>query len=852
MRLRALLMLAMGACVSKGTFPCTSSAECGAGICGPQGFCAFDDSSCSDGHRYGEYAPEGIAGVCVSDVSDGGGTADAPRGTADGPIASADANRSPDARTTPDARRPIDAPPFPDAPAIPDAAPPADAGPVAGCVDQLAAGSYTTCALRSDGVLLCAGDNDHQQLGVPGYHYENKLAPAVGMGVPAPIRQVSMGDDFDCVLDGTGAVYCLGDNYYHEVGRGGGDPSTWFHTPLAKPATQIVSGNSTTCAILDDQTVQCWGANDTGQLGDGTTNPHSSPQTIAGVAGASQLAVGAQHACALLTSGDVTCWGDDTYGELGDNDIAGSGSAPKTATAAMAHGGVQIVAGGTHTCIRDAIGNVFCWGSNDRGEIGDGTEITRPIPAKSEVTGATSIGARGDATCAILADKSLWCWGADSWGQLGDHQNTWNVDDPQDETGFGTVLSVAVGDNHICALKTDGSIACIGGNDGGQLANGTILNTDVAVKSLITDGTQIATGAAHGCARRTTGGMSCWGDEQYGELGMGFTNDNFETSPVAVHDPMIPPAVTPIANAQLVDCGLDDSCAINSAGGVDCWGRGYDGELADGMEDEHHIPHEVAAPLNAGTSQVSYGYEHACALKTDGTVYCWGANYSSQLGNGDAAMAEQDSAVQVTRVSSVLEIAAGGDHTCARTASTLSCWGDPSEGELGGTPVMATDIVPVSIDATQVTQMTLGYGFSCALTSTNIYCWGSNDEGELGDGTTSWSATPKQVLLGSPATFINVGATHACAIRASDGAVFCWGSNDYGELGDGTFNASSTPVQVQGLPAVATGLALGENFSCALLTDASVWCWGLDDDGQLGTGALLDALDPVAATWTCP
>jgi hypothetical protein len=309
----------VGACVQKGEFECATDPQCAPGVCGPRGFCAFADTSCTSGWRYGDYAAAGIAGTCT------GSDADARIG--------------------------------PDAPPFFDGAPPADAGPLAGCVDQLAAGSGITCALRADGALVCWGVNDELELGNPQAELVSTPIVASGMGLPSGIRQVTAGDRFTCVLDDQGKVYCIGDDYYHQIGVASAS-SRWTQVPLLGVATKISTGEDSSCALLQDHTVACWGANDVGQLGDATANDHISPVAVSGVSGATDVATGGDHACALVAGGGVLCWGADDIGQLGDGDLAGSGSPPKAAHAAIATGAVELVSGGSHSCIRDGAGQV--------------------------------------------------------------------------------------------------------------------------------------------------------------------------------------------------------------------------------------------------------------------------------------------------------------------------------------------------------------------------------------------------------------------------------------------------------------------------------------------------------------
>jgi alpha-tubulin suppressor-like RCC1 family protein len=656
------------------------------------------------------------------------------------------------------------------------------------------------------------------------------------MALPATIRQVTAGDHFTCLLDDTGKVYCLGDNYYRQIGNGGGNPSVWTQVPLFRTATKISAGDDTSCALLDDHTVSCWGDNGSGQLGDATTNPRSTPGVVSGVTGAIDVATGGDHACALISGGGVRCWGADSIGQLGDGDQSGP-QTPKAPVTALATGAVELVSGGAHSCIRDGAGQVWCWGRDFQNELGDGNDTNSASPVKVAIGTAIEIAARSATTCAILQDASLWCWGSDQSGQIGDHMTAYG--DPPTASPLVGVRAVAIGDSHLCALRTDGTIGCLGDDSQGQLGDGVVVDAKTAQQSLITDGAMIEAGFDHACVARTGGAMSCWGSGTWGQLGDG-TEPTYESTPSDV---------TGVTSPTGFALGLASTCSL-AAGGIACWGQGFSGQLGDNMYDYRDAPFALGAPLDANVTSVTHGGFFACATKNDQSLWCWGENGLGQLGDG--TMTNAPTPIQITRLPGVVEVTAGWHHTCGRTSGAVYCWGENGHGELGGNPGAPTDMVQVPIDATTVVQLALGNAFSCARTTTEVDCWGMDDDGELGDGGGPSTSTPITVQLGAVAKDVAAGGFHACAIRASDGAVFCWGANDRGQLGDGTFSGNVLPQPVGGLPGPASRLAVGDSFSCALLADASVWCWGSNGVGELALGTALTAFDPVTTGWTCP
>ncbi|MBU1244841.1 DUF4215 domain-containing protein [Myxococcota bacterium] len=362
----------------------------------------------------------------------------------------------------------------------------------------------------------------------------------------------------------------------------------------------VVAGGRFTCVILSDRTVRCWGRNQRGQLGDGTTVDSLSAVTVGGLSNVASLGLGGSHACAVLTDGTLKCWGYNAYGQLGLGNIVDQ-STPVTVPGLS--GVQQVVGGERHTCAVLSTGAMKCWGYNGNGRLGDGTMVDRLSPVS--VSNLTQI------------------------------------------------RSGAAGANHTCAQNNQGWVYCWGLNTFGQLGNNTITDSAVPVRAgSFTTADAVSAGYSHTCAhiysnQNTDGGTAfCWGLNNYGQLGDGVTNhgttcggSDCSRTPVS-----IPNFTNTIAQLSLSPYS---TCLRTDLGELWCWGRNDLGQVGDGSLLPRLNPVLVSTLSNVSSVWPTAG-SHVCASRADSTeLFCWGWNDAGQV--GDQTLVNRSTPVAVVR-----------------------------------------------------------------------------------------------------------------------------------------------------------------------------------------------------------
>ncbi len=695
---------------------------------------------------------------------------------------------------------------------------------------MISAGQGFSCALLDSGAVKCWGDNTYGQLGVgdsanhgDGPGEMGDALPTIALGAGRTARMIAAGHVHACAILDDYSLKCWGLNTYGQLGQGDtrsrglaaadmGDALLPVDLGHGHHAKSVSVGSNQTCAVLEDDSLKCWGYNGYGQLGLGDTQARGNaanqmgdnlpPVSLGSHRKVHSLVMGGGYTCAVLDNWTLKCWGDNRYGMLGLGDLERRGDGPGEMGDALpcvdvGHGRSvrRAIATFLNTCAELDNGSVKCWGSSAAGMLGIGRSDMRGDQASdmgdhlpSFDFGTCSIKAFSSGFsyhfgCALLGDNTLKCWGANSFGQLGIDHSSHAGDEPGDmgaslaELSLGTgrtVTTIAPGNYHSCALLDTGDVKCWGANLSGSLGQGDAVRRD--------------------------GRPSYMGDNlPKVDLGSGRT-------------------------ATVLAVGFDHSCAILDNGKLKCWGDNSNGELGLGdLNVRGDAPGEMGDQLsdvNLGTGRtakaLSLGYRHSCALLDNDTIKCWGWNLYGQLGIG------------------------------------------VFEDRGGSTGQMGDDLPAALIGSKKPIAVYAGFANTCALFEDgSLKCWGDNTYGELGQGSTRWRGSLASELgdalpaidlgAGRKVLKAGIGSFRICALL-DDHTVKCWGYGALGALGsESTANLGGVPGEMGdalapldfGASQPVLGFATGVSNSCVQLS-TGVKCWGGNQYGQLGLGDTID------------
>lgn len=754
---------------------------------------------------------------------------------------------------------------------------------------------FNGCAIFSDGLTRCWGYSGHGQngnntvsLNMVAGTTEGGMQP-VPMDLANPIVDLSTKSSsayHNCGLYQDGTVKCWGYNGYGQLGQdnilnyGSNYTTVSIYTALpislGQTARKVDTGYYHSCAILNDKNVKCWGYNAYGQLGlqhaNNTGDAAGEMATVTALNFAQDvehISIGAYHNCVLFANSTVTCWGYGPNGELGRENATtygdGAGEDPTLLTPINFGAGrtvLQIDSGFHHSCALLDNFKVKCWGYNAHGQLGLG-HVTSLGNAANQMgdnlayvdlgTGrtATKIFAGGYGSCAYLDNGTTKCWGYNGETSVGTGATPLqNIGDGAGEMGdallavdWGSsvtnVLQIMPSQYSTCALLDEGSSNSI--KCLGRNESGSIGLENIAI-----------------------------GDEP-GDLGSQISAVDFGTTDTI---------------ASIV-AGADYTCAHFSDGKARCWGYNYanvlgtnGGPIFRGIS--HHLMGTNLTPviINPGLTikkmagnRITYGF--ACAILSNDALKCWGYNGYGMLGNdsvGNIYDIVASPAINVGAGRYAIDMALGGYHTCAVLDNkTVKCWGHNGQGQLGRENV--NQLGDTAGEMAALTSINLGTGVlaekiyagerhNCVITSLGkVKCWGQNTEGQagvghvnnIGDGAGEMGDSLPYVNLGTGRTAVklSMGAYFTCALL-DNAKVKCWGQNHVGQAGLGhTIYIGTTsnqmgdflPYSNMGTGRTVVDITSGFYHSCAVLDNNDVKCWGYNIYGQLGQGHVLSLGD---------
>lgn len=603
--------------------------------------------------------------------------------------------------------------------------------------------------------------------------------------------------------------------------------------------TDISSGYNHSCALTEEGILKCWGDNRNGQAGSENWGfiSRSTPATVPGLENdvITQFVTGGYNSCIINSDGALKCWGaNNQWKALGNPSIYMDMGTP-VIPSGMDSGMISVGIGNGFMCGLKDDGGIWCWGLDYYLSNQEPYEwVIHPEPVlKDTIPGAKITKSNGDHSCVQTAEDQLMCWGG--------YQES-----PLLVEGVNNVIDFSLGEYQTCAITapndTDpqklycwGSFAYIPPENPEDYPEDYTFLNEIPLPE---NSTPIAldSGKEHTCMILEVGvvrSVYCMGNNQEGQIG----NGNFDY----VSEPSL---VAGTEGAVAISAGEFHSNVVLDSGIIKSWGGNTFGQLGNGFFFRRQLPiHLDTTWFPEGVKDVVYGENHACALTTTGAVKCWGGNLHGQLGNGTVGGFVEVPVQAVGLESGVSQLSSGTYHTCALLdTGEVKCWGYNVAGLLGtGHPDNSDEKLPTPAfvilgtggeHLTGVTQIDCGSWHTCALlVDGSVSCWGANDVGQLGSPVPTEYSTiiPFPVTVPFEGSFkdIALGRMHSCAI-ASNGTVFCWGVNYNGELGLGymDWDAHPTPTLINYPYSDAAEIDSGGDRTCMKTDSAGVYCWG--------------------------
>src|SRR3989339_107207 len=700
---------------------------------------------------------------------------------------------------------------------------------------------------------------------------------------------ISMGDYYSCGIRANDSrVLCWGANSGGQLGDNSQvEKTNPTLTTDASPYASVSTGNAHTCGIrVNDSRVLCWGGGGSGQLGDGNTLNHNvlNPNVTTDNSSYSSISAGTYHTCGIRTNDSrVLCWGYGNDGQLGDGSLSAHNVGnPNLTTDSSVYSSIST--GFIHTCgIRTNDSRVVCWGEGFYGRLGDGQTAKNPNPNLTTDTSAyIKVIAGGYHTCGIRAnDSRVLCWGWGSSGQLGDSEtaNNWF---PNLTTDLSPYTDINLGYEHTCGIRAnDSRVLCWGQGNEGQLGDG---NTDVhntLNPNITTDSSAYGRGfnpseeilvSILGNAYLNVGETWRMGCRAYDFIDY---SSWMNSSTITILSETIPPEVTintplnttyggaVVFNVTATDSSgigtcvysLDNALNVSMTNITASEWNATNSSMASGSHNVKFYCNDTAGNINGSASIVFSvdGPPAMVSVKINSTTNSSTDNIKGYCNATDGEGDDLAYQYQWYNGSTVYfngtlfkegSISAGYYHTCGIRAndSRVLCWGRGNEGQLGDSSTAVHEVgnPNVTVDNSSYSSISTGRTHTCGIRANDsrVLCWGDDTYGQIGNGDTSENLVPTNTTDSSAYTSISAGWRQTCGIRTNDSRVLCWGSGDYGQLGDGsnaTHNTLNPNITTDS--SIYTSISTGTLHTCGIRSnDSRVMCWGQATYGQLGDG----------------
>ncbi|WP_456236477.1 RCC1 domain-containing protein [Bifidobacterium xylocopae] len=775
----------------------------------------------------------------------------------------------------------------------------------------ISAGFMHSLAIDSNGHAYGWGDNYYGEVG-DGTTTNRPFNRSTPVQVIDPAGHpstnwtaISAGNSHSLAINSNGQAYSWGDNSSGQLGNGNRDRSPHptparVLDPTGHPNTTwttISAGVQHSLGLTPDGHAYSWGDNGSGQLGDNTTNSRNTPGPVNDPTGHpnttwTTISAGVQHSLGLTPDGHAYSWGDNGNGQLGNGDNTNQSTPVQVRRGALPAGNhYTAISTNSHSLAIDNKGHAYSWGANDRGQLGDNTNINWNTPVQVTAPWCTITSVNVDGTTIGAGDRSV-----------NPTTGAWDITLPSHAPGKVDVTVTY----RYQVLDNNGNLISDSGLAGTVTLHYTYTIT-YTVHFSLGDATGHTTSPTPGDLHPLNGDtisfpyqVPTWGrhwfngwSDSTGRLWdfnrpvianmtltakwepylFTLTPTSGPVSggnPVAITSPEPPQGIRYIQ----ISAGSAHSLAIGSDGNTYAWGWNRYGQLGDGTTTGSNTPVRVRTPAGVHFTQVSAGELHSLAIGSDGHAYSWGGNGEGELGDNSTdqrltPVRVNDPAAGTTWTA----VSAGTYHSLGLTADGHAySWGYNGYGQLGDNTNAATRLTPVRVNdpaaGTTWTAVSAGAYHSLGLTADgHAYSWGYNSNGELGDNTTNSRNTPGPVNdpAGHPNTTwttISAGGQHSLGLT-TDGHAYSWGTNSNGQLGDNTTNSRNTPGPVNdpaGHPNTTwTTISAGGQHSLGLTTDGHAYSWGTNSNGQLGDnttnsrntpGPVNDPAGHPNTTWT--